>query len=78
MIDDAKASGEISEALPTPLVARIAFCLQAAISDKHRSPEVVMTDAELDEAIEQTISVFLHGVCPSSRSETPESQSSQT
>ena len=78
MIDDAKAAGEISDALPTPLVARIVFCLQAAITDKHRLPEAVMTDAELDEVVEQTISVFLHGVCPSSRGETQESQSSQT
>jgi AcrR family transcriptional regulator len=77
MINDAKVSGEISEALPTPLIARIIFCLQSAISDPHRQPDVILTDEELDQAVEDTVTIFLHGVCPYNHDEMQNSQTSQ-
>ena len=75
LIDEAKAAGEISESLPTPLVLRIMFCMQMAINDPYRASDAAISEAETDEAINNVITIFLHGVCPYRADEKPELQS---
>jgi len=60
LIDKAKAAGEITATIPTPIIGRAFFCLQGALMNK--DGQLTAQEKEFDEAVESVVNIFVHGV----------------
>jgi TetR/AcrR family transcriptional regulator len=64
LVTEAQQLGEIDAKLPTQVVVRSMFCLQASLADPVLKAEMAESEDKLNAAIDAVVTMFIRGIMP--------------